>query len=95
MGKIKNKVIRTSLENVSDKDIDFLSSDKKFHEHTKEQIGLIINVATYLFGKDVFTEEEIAPYINQARTLFILVPRRTKLGSEVFKYLEVQDHGED
>ena len=99
--KIKN--LKKLLEFSPDKDIEVLSSDYDTNKLTMEQTRLILDVATSLYGKLTFTEEQITPYLVQAGTWFVLeklrreglitiddkgVPHRTQLGEQVNEELK-------
>lgn len=99
--KIKN--LKIFLEDISDKDMNVLSSDKDIDKFTKIQAKLVLDVATFLYGKATFTEKQLVPYLSQADVWFVLeklrreglinvddkgVPHRTQLGTQVNKYME-------
>ncbi len=99
--KIKN--LKSFLEKVSDKDINMLSSDFDVNKLNKKQIGLILEVATFLYGKETFTEKQLKPYMGEANVWFVLeklrrgglvkidnkgIPHRTRLGNQMNKYME-------
>jgi len=101
--KINN--LKLFLEKVSDKDIDMLSSDYDDNPNklSKNQIKLMLDVATELYGKDTFTQKQLEPFILEADVWFVLeklrreglvkidnkgVPHRTRFGHQVNKYME-------
>ena len=101
----KIKELKDFLDKVVDKDIDMLSSDYNDNPHklSKNQIKLILDVATFLYGKDTFTQKQLEPFMSEANIWFVLeklrreglvkidnkgVPYRTKLGHQVNKYME-------
>ena len=101
MNKIKN--LKSFLEKVTDKDINVLSLDFDVNKLNKKQVGLILDVATFLYGKKSFTEKQLKPHIGEAQVWFVLeklrreglvkvdnkgVPHRTRLGIRVNKYME-------
>ncbi len=101
----KIKELKELLEKVSDKDIDMLSSDYDDNPNklSKNQIKLMLDVATELYGKDTFTQKQLEPFMSEANVWFVLeklrkeglvkidnkgVPHRTRLGHQVNKYME-------
>ncbi len=100
---MKIKELRKFLEKVADKDINKLSSDCEADKLNKKQIKLMLDVATFLYGKDTFTQKQLTPFINQAGIWFVLeklrreglvkidnkgVPHRTRFGQRVAKYMQ-------
>ena len=100
-----DKNLKSFLEKVSDKDIDMLSSDYDDNPNklSKNQIKLMLDVATELYGKDTFTQKQLEPFMSEANVWFVLeklrreglvkidnkgVPHRTRLGHQVNKYME-------
>ncbi len=101
--KIKN--LKSFLEKVSDKDIDMLSSDYDDNPNklSKNQIKLMLDVSTELYGKGTFTQKQLEPFMSEANVWFVLeklrreglvkidnkgVPHRTRFGQKVNKYME-------
>ncbi len=102
------KIIRLKdfLKRVADRDVNKLSSDYKADNLSKKQLGLMLDVATFLYGKRKFTKEQLEPFINQAGIWFVLeklkrgglvridnkgVPHRTRLGQQVARYIEKKE----
>ena len=100
----KIKDLKKFLEKVAQKDIDVLSSDYNDNPNklNKKQIKLMLDVTTFLYGKDTFTQKQLEPFISQANVWFVLeklrreglvkidnkgVPHRTRFGHQVNKYL--------
>lgn len=99
----KIKELKGYLKKISDKDINKLSSDFDASKLTKTQIKLCLDVATFLYGKETFTQKQLEPFMNQAGVWFVLeklrrerlitvddkgVPNRTKFGQQVFEHME-------
>lgn len=99
----KIKKLKNCLKKISNKDINKLSSDYDASKLTKTQLRLSLDVATFLYGKETFTQKQLEPFINEAGIWFVLeklrreglvtvndkgVPNRTKFGQQVFEYME-------